>query len=48
MEELINGFNRFNRYSHIIPYREISVYTCETGETCIFISKEEIKEDVRT
>jgi hypothetical protein len=41
MEELIYGFNRFNGYSHIIPYIEISVDTCETGETCNFMNKEE-------
>jgi len=45
MEELIYGFNRFNGYSHIIPYIEISVYTCETRETCNFINKEEITKD---
>jgi hypothetical protein len=43
MEELIYGFNRFNGYSHIIPYIGISVYTCETGETCNLMILSRIK-----
>ena len=34
MEELINGFHWFNRYYHIILYRELIDYTRETSETC--------------